>query len=113
MTATTDSEYSLSLKPGSYVVCEVISDHPGWTQSFPTAKPLCSAGSGLEPAGYAHSFISGETFIVNDFGNHRELHSFPTRRSSDLANGAKNAGEPGLNGWTINAYTDTNGNGKL
>src|SRR5436309_482595 len=93
-----------------YKVCEVL--QPTWTQSRP-ANTKCAAGAGFGPAGYALTVTSG--FFVYGNGSRRYLHSFPTRRSSDLlnANGVKDVGEPGLAGWTISAYTDGNGDGTL
>src|SRR5206468_11164053 len=48
--ATTDGtgSYTLTLSPGTYVVCEVL--QPTWTQSRP-ANTKCAAGTGLGPGG--------------------------------------------------------------
>jgi len=42
---TTDSSgnYSISLNPGTYTVCEEITDHTGWVQSYPTGATAGSA----------------------------------------------------------------------
>src|SRR5207248_2626997 len=58
-TSTTDGTYSMDLEPGSYLICEVV--RANWTQSAP-GNTAFSSVSGARPG----------------------LHSFPTRRSSDL-----------------------------
>ncbi len=87
------------LVPAELKVCEVL--QPGWTQSYP--DPVCYDLT-IEPASLAE---------VNelDFGNW-----YPGKKSGmkfeDLnADGVKDAGEPGLAGWTI--YVDYNGNSVL
>src|SRR2546426_2347095 len=56
--ATTDGtgSYTLTLSPGTYVVCEVL--QPTWTQSRP-ANTKCAAGTGLGPGGYAPTGTPG------------------------------------------------------
>ena len=75
-TATTDAsgDYTLTLDPGDYIVCEV--QQAGWTQSFPTAATPeaadCTSVSGatdLAPVGYAITIASGDALTDNDFGN--------------------------------------------
>ena len=58
--------YSLSLKPGMYVVCEVL--QPGWTQSLP-ANTKCAAIAELADGGYGITLASGQLETGNDFGN--------------------------------------------
>src|SRR2546422_388546 len=102
--------YTLTLNPGTYVVCEVL--QAPWTQSRPT-NTKCVAGSGLGPGGYALTVTSGSSETGNDFGNFQQGTKSGVKFNDLNGNGAKDAGEPGLPGWTINAYVDANGNGQL
>jgi uncharacterized repeat protein (TIGR01451 family) len=65
--AVTDSNgnYSLSLTPGTYVICEVLQS--GWTESLPS-NTKCSAVSGLAPGGYAVT-VTATPSTGKDFGN--------------------------------------------
>ena len=105
-TGATDAAgvYSLSLNPGAYVVCEV--QQATWTQSFP-AGTACGASAG----GWGIILTSGQLDSDNNFGNFQQATKTGTKFDDLNANGAKDAGEPGLPGWVINAYADTNGNG--
>ena len=109
-TATTgaDGSYSMSLNPGKYVVCEVA--QANWTQSLP-ANTKCSAIAGLAPGGYGISLASGDVDSGNDFGNFQQGTKSGMKFNDLNGNGVKDAGEPGLAGWTITAYADANGNG--
>jgi uncharacterized membrane protein len=108
--ATTDAggAYSLSLNPGAYVVCEV--GQAGWTQSLP-ANTKCAAIAGLAPGGWAITLASGQRDADNDFGNFQQATKTGVKFHDLNGNGARDAGEPGLSGWTIQAFVDTNGNG--
>src|SRR5439155_27360964 len=110
--ATTDGtgSYTLTLSPGTYVVCEVL--QPTWTQSRP-ANTKCAAGTGLGPGGYALTVTSGSSSTGNDFGNFQPGTTSGVKFNDLNANGVKDVGEPGLAGWTISAYTDGNGDGTL
>jgi hypothetical protein len=76
---TTDSSgnYSISLNPGSYTVCEEITDavHAGWVQSYPTASTTGSAsctalgGGALAARGWAVTVASQGSVPLKDFGN--------------------------------------------
>jgi hypothetical protein len=85
-----DGSYSFSgLAPGSYTVQEVAQN--GWTRSYPATPGTHSA---TLVAG-----VSGPT--DKDFGNYQSI-GFSGMKFEDLnGNGAKDAGEPGLSGWTI------------
>ena len=100
--------YSLSLNPGKYVVCEVA--QAGWTQSFP-ANTKCTAIAGLAPGGWGITLTSAQIDADNDFGNWQNATKTGMKFHDLNANGVKDAGEPGLPGWTITAYADANGNG--
>src|SRR3989442_579765 len=102
--------YTLTLNPGTYVVCEVL--QATWTQSRPT-NTKCVAGSGLGPGGYALTVSSGSTETGNDFGNFQQGTKSGVKFNDLNGNGVKDPGEPGLSGWTIRAYVDGNGNGML
>ena len=47
----------------------------------------------------------------NDFGNYQVATKTGVKFEDQDADGVKDAGEPGLTGWTINAYLDANGDG--
>ena len=96
--------YSLSLAPGKYIVCET--QQAGWTQSYP-ANSACGAGLG----GWGITLASGELDSGNDFGNWQKATKTGMKFHDLDADGVKDAGEPGLPGWTITAYADANGNG--
>src|SRR5439155_1050041 len=110
-TAITDvtGAYTLTLNPGTYVVCEVL--QPTWTQSRP-ANTKCAAGTGLGPSGYALTVTSGSSETGNDFGNFQQGTKSGVKFNDLNANGIKDVGEPGLSGWTIRAYAD-DGDGTL
>jgi len=62
-------DYSFSLTPGDYIVCEA--GQTNWTQTAPS-NSVCSAdpdGFGLEDGGYAITVTSGQVDDDNDFGN--------------------------------------------
>ncbi|HPS91530.1 MAG TPA: SdrD B-like domain-containing protein, partial [Methanothrix sp.] len=86
----TGGAYSFTgVAPGSYTVEEVAQS--GWTQSYPAT-----------PGTYPLTLVSGVAGPTNiDFGNWRAT-GFSGMKFEDLnGNGAKDAGEPGLSGWTI------------
>src|SRR5438034_821481 len=89
--------YSFDLQPGDYLVCEVLKSL--YTQSAPSGTD-CSGISGVAAGGFKLTVTFSGTVADHD------LHSFPTRRSSDLkfedhnANGVKNVGDQGLANWT-------------
>ena len=73
---TTDSSgnYSISLNPGTYTVCEEITDHTGWVQSYPTASTTgstsCTAlGVALAARGWSVTLASQGSASLKDFGN--------------------------------------------
>jgi SdrD B-like domain len=72
---TTDAlgTYGFSVAPGTYTVCETISDQPGWVQSFPTTGADCTGHThdGITPAALGHSVTvtSGGQADSRDFGN--------------------------------------------
>ncbi|MHB8118327.1 MAG: SdrD B-like domain-containing protein, partial [Methanothrix sp.] len=82
------------ITPGSYTVEEVVKD--GWTQSYP-------ASPGTQTVTLV-SGVAGPTDI--NFGNLRTT-DFAGMKFEDLnGNGAKDNGEPGLEGWTIKLKND-------
>ncbi|MDD4650810.1 MAG: SdrD B-like domain-containing protein, partial [Methanothrix sp.] len=79
-----------NIAPGSYTVQEIVQS--GWTQSFPAAPGTQSVT--------LVSGVAGPTDV--DFGNWRTT-GFSGVKFEDLnGNGIRDAGEPGLEGWTIN-----------
>ena len=94
----------MSLLPGKYIVCET--QQLGWTQSYP-ANEACGTAAG----GWGITLTSGQVDSDNDFGNWTTATKTGMKFHDLNADGVKDAGEPGLAGWTINAYVDANGNG--
>ena len=94
-----DGVYTItSIDPGTWNVREELQD--GWTNSF--------------PVGGAHlvDFVSGATVTDLDFGNWRPATIVESVKFEDLnGNNQRDAGEPGLAGWTI--FVDYNGDGLL
>ena len=93
-TTAANGTYSFSLKPGTYTFREV--QKAGWTQSYPAA-----------PGTYTETLKSGQVSDKNDFGNW-----YPATKSGykflDMnKNGVWDTGEPGLSGWTIQAWKGT------
>src|SRR5438876_12378 len=68
-TNTSTGVWAMNLQPGSYGLCEV--SQASWSQSVPN-NAKCAAGAGLGGCFFSLSVAP------------RGLHSFPTRRSSDL-----------------------------
>src|SRR3954447_12335220 len=109
-TATTANggSYTLHLDPGKYVVCET--QQSGWTESKPTGDLGCP---GAAKGGYAVTVTSNGAITGKDFGNWHQGTVAGSKFEDLNANGTQDAGDNGLSGWTINAYTDTDGNGAL
>ncbi|MFA6373296.1 MAG: SdrD B-like domain-containing protein, partial [Methanothrix sp.] len=85
-----DGTYSFAdIAPGSYTVEEVVQD--GWTQSYPVSP-------GMHPVTLV-SGVAGPTDI--DFGNYRSTGLSGMKFEDRNGNGARDSGEPGLEGWTI------------
>ena len=97
--------YSLSLAPGKYVVCET--QQARLDAVLPGEHARCGAGLG----GWGITLASGEVDSGNDFGNWQKATKTGMKFHDLNANGVKDAGEPGLPGWTITAYADANANG--
>jgi uncharacterized repeat protein (TIGR01451 family) len=108
--ATTDSngDYSLTLRPGAYVVCEVL--QAGWTQSQPGGT-ACGQGDGLARGGYSVALGPNEEGTANDFGNLKPAIASGIKFHDLDADGSRDEGEPGLPGWTI--YVDLDDDGAL
>ena len=71
---------------------------------LPERRPDCSAGTGLAPRGWAINLPSVQD-DGNDFGNYQQATKTGVKFEDPNANGVKDAGEAGLTGWTINAYS--------
>ncbi|MCU0978062.1 MAG: hypothetical protein MUF25_02725, partial [Pirellulaceae bacterium] len=109
LTTTTDIDgsYAFSLTPGIYTVYETMPG--GWSQSFP------QAGTGIVTApngtlGYQITLASGQQDTDNHFGNYRNATKSGVKFEDLDGDGIKDAGEPGLQNWTIN-LTGTSGAG--
>lgn len=93
----------INLPLGTYLVCE--SSLSGWQQTYP-GNTSCQSGKGYEVV-----ISAGDQIINKDFGNF-QLGSISGQKFNDLDNdGAKDAGESGLSGWTI--WLDKNNNNVL
>jgi SdrD B-like domain len=68
-TTVSNGTYSVVVPPGTYTVCETITDHTGWFQSFPTSGTSCTGHTGAAPLGYSVTPTSGGTVANRDFGN--------------------------------------------
>ena len=77
-----------------------------WIQSYP-ANEICGPSAG----GHAITLASTDVDSGNDFGNFQKATKTGMKFDDLNANGVKDAGEPGLPDWTINAFVDVNGNG--
>lgn len=130
-TATTDvqGQYEMWLLPGDFIIVEELKEAvpPGdpWEQTFPCV-PVLAAGlnpGSLASGGYPVTLGQGDQIHgssgaaeLPNFGNwndpaHDEPATISGYKWNDLdADGEWDAGEPGLNGWTI--YIDENLNGQ-
>ncbi|MFA6373740.1 MAG: SdrD B-like domain-containing protein, partial [Methanothrix sp.] len=92
-----DGSYSFTgIVPGSYTVEEVVQD--GWTQSYPVSP-------GMHPV----TLVSGVAGLTNlDFGNFRAVSFSGVKFEDSNGNGARDSGEPGLEGWTIKLMKEGN-----
>lgn len=96
--ATTDvnGNYTITgLAHGTYRLREI--QQSGWTQTTPNPAPVVLG--------------DGETLPGGDFGNFTPPSLKGTVFDDTNGNSFKNAGEPGLPGWTV--FLDTNNNGML
>jgi hypothetical protein len=86
---------------GTYFVKEV--QQAGWTQSAP-------ANNLFGPLTISETSTS---FTNQNFGNYQAAGVTGVKFNDLDADGVKDAGEPGLSGWQIQAYADSNGNSVL
>jgi hypothetical protein len=94
VTAADGSYTIIGIDPGEWFVREV--QQAGWTCSFP---------AGCE---YLELFASGDQLVGNDFGNWTTATKAGTKFNDLNMNGVRDAGEPGMGGWTI--FVDYNDN---
>ena len=95
-----DGDYSFTVNPGSYTVCETLP--AGWTQSMPASGADCSAHGG--GVGYAITLTSNESETGNDFGNYQAATKSGTKFNDLDADSVRDAGEPGLADWEIHLF---------
>ncbi len=92
-----DGTYEFTnLVPGDYIVCEMILDDndpqtPPWVQTAPAANNGC----------YLITLVKGDNKIDNDFGNIQTAEIHGMKFHDKDADGVKDQGEEGLEGWTI------------
>ena len=109
-----NGNYTLSLTPGSYVVCEL--ERPFYQQTAPApADNECGDDTaGAAPGGHAVTIAAGQLLSGRDFGNR----ALPPPRVTGAkyhdtnGDGDRDGGEPGVQNWTIRAYRD-DGDGTL
>jgi len=113
-----NGKYDLWLGKGNYIIVEVQQD--GWNQTAPYRKVLSSSlDTGDETLGsYGFAAYVHNNSYYNNFGNHqqpKDKYGFVSgyKYEDSNANGTHDDGEPYLEGWTIDAFLDSNGNGKL
>ncbi len=100
--------YSMVLEPWSYVFCEV--SQAGWRETRPVpADGECAAIAPVEGVadgglGVTLSPLTSRTGL--DFGNHHGVIVSGVKFNDVNVNGPQDAGELGLEGWTIRAYAD-------
>jgi hypothetical protein len=116
-TTVTDAQgsYQLTglLPTKTYLVCEVLP--PGHAQSAPNGGTSLGAGESLAdcPTGYAARGYqvsvtgSGQSFTGNDFGNYQNAEISGYKIGDVNGDGVKDAGEGGLQGWTIHLFGTT------
>ncbi|MBI3194511.1 MAG: T9SS type A sorting domain-containing protein, partial [Ignavibacteriae bacterium] len=102
-----DGSFSLSFGPtetGTWVISEML--QIGWTQTYPVSVT------------YSVNVVSGTAQANTNFGNYQGS-SISGKKYEDVAGDGETAGDPTLNGWTIELYngeslvasTTTSGNG--
>lgn len=94
------------LSDGTYTVVEQCPT--GWYQSYPGPNSAQTCGDNT------HTFVVNTTTPIHsgDFGNYQNGTKSGMKYKDMNSNGAHNAGEPGLSGWNIIAYSD-DGDGVL
>ncbi len=114
----TDGTLTISLIPGSYLICESAQNGgSGWTQSFPTTTSCADAivdGDTLAAKGHLVTVVSDDTHPETgffDFGNWRTATKSGMKFEDLNADGVKDDGEPGVGGVTIKAFRDDDGDG--
>ncbi len=109
--------YTISgLAPGDYVLVEALQN--GWFQSFPGGADELAAGLNtgavtLGADGHAINLTSGESETAKDFGNFQKAKLSGYKYNDLDGDGQRDGGEPGLEGWEIKLYGDTDGGGTL
>src|SRR5262245_6793137 len=105
------ASYSTTDHPGKYIVLEV--SQAGWKQSVPGGSDIVAAtGTGLGDHGFAITLTSGQQDTDNNFGNFQQATKSGVK-FNDLDGAGTGTTGPGLAGWTIEAFTDSDGNGTL
>lgn len=95
-TTGADGSYSFTgLDPGTYFIQEV--NQPTYTETAPPGNT------------YTVSLASGDNKGSFDFDNFKNMSISGTKFNDLNGNGTQDAGEPTLQGWTIQLYTDTGG----
>ncbi|MFX1354703.1 MAG: SdrD B-like domain-containing protein, partial [Promethearchaeota archaeon] len=95
-TTGVDGTYTITgIDPGTWIVRAVLQND--WFCSSP------------DPCYYTEPFTSDEDVTGNDFGNYQYATKAGYKFRDDNANGVLDAGEPGLEGWEIDLYTNAVG----
>ena len=103
--------YSLTLAPGTYVICEVAQAE--WEQTAPAGAACGVDVTGLGAGGYSVTVGPGAAAPGNDFGNRLRRSRLAGIKFLDENGDAVQAatGEPGLADWTIRVYADADSDG--
>jgi hypothetical protein len=102
-----------NLGTGKFIACEAARSADGWFQSAPLAgtgvTDTCDNDTGNAERGYAFE-MTGADHPGNDFGNYRKASKSGVKfEDLDADGAAREAGEPGLAGWTIYVDLDDDG----
>ena len=104
---TNDASGVYTLTPQARQVHRVRGAAGDWIQSLPgTTRRVRRRRRTLAPAATRSRSPRASTDPDNDFGNYQQATKTGTKFNDLNANGVEDAGEPGLAGWTINAYVD-------
>ncbi len=111
VTDATGSYTIEAIVPGTYKVREV--SQTNWVCSFPNAGTETAPVTSTQ-CWYNETFVEGGELTGNDFGNWATATKEGRKFQDANGDGDDEGGaDPGLGGWTINVYADSDGNGVL
>ena len=86
---------------------------PAGSSRFPPAPCECRPGERRRPGGYAITLTPAQLDPTTTSATYQNGHEVRHEVRGPERQRREDAGEPGLAGWTIHAYADTNGDGIL